>query len=194
MTRIMIATALATTLSTAAFGATDTQIQQVDSFNSAIDTSTFTDTDYNIAYGIISSGMSAGEKLAKLRSLGTDDNVNTGIAMISEAEMDVLLNYAPDTDFGRITQLQAEAALAVTFGGEPRAVITDRVQAILSGAEMEAETMTVVNAGQEAMIQNYVPNADVSSLSNEELALTLSFVHSGMSRSEKTAQIETLLN
>ena len=117
MTRMMIATALATTLGTAAFAATEAQIQQVQTFNTGIDTSTFTDTDYDIAYGIVTSGMSNGEKTAKLRALGTDDNVDMGIAMISEAEMARLLDYAPNTDFGAITQSQAEAALAVTYGG-----------------------------------------------------------------------------
>jgi hypothetical protein len=194
MTRMMIATALATTLGTAAFAATEAQIQQVQTFNTGIDTSTFTDTDYDIAYGIVTSGMSNGEKTAKLRALGTDDNVDMGIAMISEAEMARLLDYAPNTDFGAITQSQAEAALAVTYGGESRATITSRVESILGGAEMDADTLTIVSEGQAAMLRSYVPEADVTVLTQEELALAMSYVHSGMSRSEKAAQIEALIN
>ena len=194
MTRMMIATALATTLGTAAFAATEAQIQQVQTFNTGIDTSTFTDTDYDIAYGIVTSGMSNGEKTAKLRALGTDDNVDMGIAMISEAEMARLLDYAPNTDFGAITQSQAEAALAVIYGGESRATITSRVESILRGAEMDADTLTIVSEGQAAMLRSYVPEADVTVLTQEELALAMSYVHSGMSRSEKAAQIEALIN
>lgn len=194
MKRMMIATALATTLGTAGFAATEAQIQQVQGFNSSIDTSTFTDTDYDIAYGIVTSGMSNGEKTAKLRALATDDNVDMGIAMISEAEMERLVDYAPDADFGTITQPQAEAALAVTYGGESRAVITDRVESILSGSAMDDDTLTVVSSGRAAMLQTYVPGADVTVLTEEELALALSYVHSGMSRSEKTAKIEALIN
>ena len=194
MTRMMIATALATTLGTAAFAATEAQIQQVQTFNTGIDTSTFTDTDYDIAYGIVTSGMSNGEKTAKLRALGTDDNVDMGIAMISEAEMARLLDYAPNTDFGAITQSQAEAALAVIYGGESRATITSRVESILGGAEMDADTLTIVSEGQAAMLRSYVPEADVTVLTQEELALAMSYVHSGMSRSEKAAQIEALIN
>lgn len=194
MTRMMIATALATTLGTAAFAATEAQIQQVQTFNTGIDTSTFTDTDYDIAYGIVTSGMSNGEKTAKLRALGTDDNVDMGIAMISEAEMARLLDYAPNTDFGAITQSQAEAALAVTYGGESRATITNRVESILGGAEMDADTLTIVSEGQAAMLRSYVPEADVTVLTQEELALAMSYVHSGMSRNEKAAQIEALIN
>lgn len=194
MTRMMIATALATTLGTAAFAATEAQIQEVQTFNTGIDTSTFTDTDYDIAYGIVTSGMSNGEKTAKLRALGTDDNVDMGIAMISEAEMARLLDYAPNTDFGAITQSQAEAALAVTYSGESRATITSRVESILGGAEMDADTLTIVSEGQAAMLRSYVPEADVTVLTQEELALAMSYVHSGMSRSEKAAQIEALIN
>ena len=194
MTRMMIATALATTLGTAAFAATEAQIQQVQTFNTGIDTSTFTDTDYDIAYGIVTSGMSNGEKTAKLRALGTDDNVDMGIAMISEAEMARLLDYAPNSDFGAITQSQAEAALAVTYSGESRATITSRVESILGGAEMDADTLTIVSEGQAALLRSYVPEADVTVLTQEELALAMSYVHSGMSRSEKAAQIEALIN
>ncbi|MCR9111310.1 hypothetical protein [Marivita sp. XM-24bin2] len=194
MKRMMIATALATTLGTAGFAATEAQIQQVQGFNSSIDTSTFTDTDYDIAYGIVTSGMSNSEKTAKLRALATDDNVDMGIAMISEAEMERLLDYAPDADLGTITQSQAEAALAVTYGGESRAVITDRVASILAGEPMDDETLTVVSTGRAAMLQMYVPEADVTVLTDDELALAVSYVHSGMSRSEKTAKIEELVN
>jgi hypothetical protein len=194
MKRMMIATALATTLGTAGFAATEAQIQQVQGFNSSIDTSTFTDTDYDIAYGIVTSGMSNSEKTAKLRALATDDNVDMGIAMISEAEMERLLDYAPDADLGTITQSQAEAALAVTYGGESRAVITDRIASILAGEPMDDETLTVVSTGRAAMLQMYVPEADVTVLTDDELALAVSYVHSGMSRSEKTAKIEELVN
>ncbi|OSQ44087.1 hypothetical protein [Marivita geojedonensis] len=194
MKRMMIATALATTLGTAGFAATEAQIDQVQSFNASVDTSTFTDRDFDIAYGIVTSGMSTGEKTAKLRALATDDNIDTGLATISEAEMARLQDYAPDADFGSITQAQAEAALAITYGGESRAVITERVQSILEGAKMDTEMMAMVTTGQASMIEGYVPNADLSALSEDELALALSYIHSSMPRSEKVAKIESLLN
>lgn len=194
MKRMMIATALASTLGTAGIAATDAQIQQVQTFNSGIDTSSYSDTDYDIAYGIVTSGMSNGEKIGQLRALATDDTVDTGIAMISEAEMDRLLQYAPEADFGTITQSQAEMALAVTYGGESPSEITRRVQNILSGAEMDADTLTVVSAGQANLLRTYVPEADVSVLTKEELGLAMSYVHSDMPRSEKTAKIDAMIN
>ncbi|MCR9158488.1 MAG: hypothetical protein NXH80_14705 [Rhodobacteraceae bacterium] len=194
MKRMMIATALATTIGTAGYAATEAQIQQVQTFNAGIDTSSFTDGDYDIAYSIVTSGMSNGEKSAKLRALATDDNVDTGIAMISEAEMARLQQYAPDADFGVITQAQAETALAVTYGGGSPSEITRRVQNILDGAEMDAETMAAISAGQESMLRTYVPNADLSDLTKDELLLAMSYIHSGMSRSETSAQIKALIN
>jgi uncharacterized protein YaiL (DUF2058 family) len=194
MKRMMIATALATTLGTAGFAATEAQKEQVAGFNSGIDTSGYTDSDFDIAYGIVTSGMSNGEKTAKLRALGTEDNIDMGIAMISEAEMARLQQYAPDADFGVITQSQAEAALAVTYGGESNSVITDRVQTILRGDEMDEETMAMVSAGQASMLQSYVPEADLSRLSDGELALALSYVYSDMSRGEKASEIQALID
>lgn len=194
MTRMMIATALATTLATAGFAATDTQIKQVQGFNSSIDTSGFSDTDYDIAYGIVNSGMSTSEKTAKLRALATDDNVDMGPAMISQEEMLTLKRYAPDADFSTVTQAQAETALSVVYGGTSESDTRIRVQNILNGEQMDAETQAMVTAGQAAMLRTYVPNADLSQLSKEDLALAMSFVHSGMSRSDKIGNIESLFN
>lgn len=194
MKRMMIATALATTVATAGFALTESQIEKVDGFNSGIDTSTFTERDYNIAYGIVTSGMSHGEKTAKLRALESEDNVDMGVVMLSDAEKARLQQYAPDVDFVSVTQAQAEAALAVTYGGETPSTITERVQNILGGGEMDDATLAVVSAGQENMLRTYVPEADLTVLTEDELQLALSYAYSGMSRSEKTQQIEALLN
>ena len=194
MKRMMIATALATTLGTAAFAATEAQIQQVDGFNSGIDTSNFSDSDYDIAYGIVTSGMSNGEKTAKLRALGTEDNVDMGMAMISEAQMERLQQYAPDADFGAITQSQAETALAITYGGESPSTITARVQNVLSGSEMDDEMMVMVTAGQQNLLRTYAPNADLTTLTEDQLTLALSYAYSGMSESEKSQRIGELIS
>jgi len=194
MKRMMIATALATTLGTAGFAATEAQIEQVESFASGIDTSTYTDSDFDIAYGIVNSGMSRGEKVAKLRALETEDNVDLGVVMISEAEMERLEQYAPGVDFGTITQAQAESALAVTYGGESPSIVTQRVQNILSGNEMDEETLAMVSQGEMNMLSTYISEDDIALLTEDELELALSYAYSGMSRSQKVQQIEALIN
>jgi hypothetical protein len=194
MKRMMIATALATTLGTAGFAATEAQMQQVDTFNTGVDTSTFTERDYNIAYGIITSGMSNGEKTAKLRALATDDNVDMGPVMLSDAEIERLMQYAPGADLSNVTQAQAEAALAVTYGANSPAEASSRAQSILSGEDMDDETMVMITAGETNILRSYVPEADLSGLTEDELEIALSYAYSGMSRSEKTQQIEALVN
>ena len=194
MKRMMIATALATTLGTAGFAATEAQIEQVESFASGIDTSSYTDSDFDIAYGIVNSGMSRGEKVAKLRALETEDNVDLGVVMISEAEMERLEQYAPGVDFGTITQAQAESALAVTYGGESPSIVTQRVQNILSGNEMDEETLAMVSQGEMNMLSTYISEDDIALLTEDELELALSYAYSGMSRGQKVQQIEALIN
>lgn len=194
MKRMMIATALATTLGTTAFAANQAQMEQVDTYASGVDTSTYTDRDYDIAYGFITSGMSKSEVIAKLRALSTEDNVDSGMAMISEAEMVRLQRYAPDADLTTITQDQAETALAVTYGGEPESMITERVQNILAGMEMDAETMAVVSQGQMNMLSNYISEDEIATLNEDQLELALGYAYSGMSRGDKLQQIESLLN
>jgi hypothetical protein len=194
MNRLMIATALVASLGTAGFAATDAQKEQIENFDPNLDTSGFSDTDYTIAYGIVTSGMSRGEQIAKLRALETEDNIDTGIAMISEAELERLQDYAPNADFGTITQSQAEIALAVSYSSASRSTTGERVQQILGGGEVDPETLVLVDEGQEAMIQSYVPEANVGLLTEDERDLAVSFIHSSMSRGEKIQRIEALFD
>lgn len=194
MKRMMIATALATTLGTAGFAATEAQMQQVDSFSDGVDTSTFTERDYDIGYSIITSGMSTSEKAAKLRALATDDNVDTGMVMISEAEMARLEQYAPETDFGTITQAQAESALAITYSGASESTKMEQVQNILTGGDMDDMVLASIGEGQLNVLTKYVSEEDLAGLSQDELQLALSFAYSGMSETEKAQQIEALTN
>lgn len=194
MNRLMIATALVASLGTAGFAANDTQIEQVQNFDPNLDTSSFTDSDYDIAYSVVTSGMSRSEKAAKLRALATEDNVDMGIAMISEAELERLQEYAPDVDFGTITQNQAETALAISYSGTTPSIAAERVQNVLGGIEPDPETLVLVDQGREAMIQSYVPEANVGLLTEDERNLAVSFIHSSMSRGEKIQRIEALLD
>lgn len=194
MKRMMIATALATTLGTAGFAATEAEMDKVTTFAPGVDTSTYTESDFNIAYGIVNSGMSRGEKIAKLRALETDNNVDMGVAMITEAEMARLREYAPDVDFTNLTQAQAEAALAVTYGANSEAEIPARIAGIVEGAEMDADTMAMVSDGQQQILMTYLSEDEIASLSEDELQLALSYAYSGMSRSQKINQMEALIN
>ncbi len=194
MNRLMIATALVASLGTAGFAANEAQIEQVQNFDPNLDTSGFSDSDYDIAYGIVTSGMSRGEQIAKLRALETEDNTDMGIAMISEAELERLQDYAPNVDFGTITQSQAEIALAVSYSNASRSTAAERVQQILGGVEVDPETLVLVDEGREAMIQSYVPEANVGLLTEDERDLAVSFIHSSMSRGEKIQRIEALLD
>ena len=194
MKRMMIATALATTLGTAGLAATEAQMEAVNSFDQTIDTTSYTESDYEIAYGIVNSGMSRGEKMAKLRALGTDDNLDMGNAMLTEGEMARLRDYAPDVDFTTMTQAQAEAALAVTYGANSEAEIPSRIAGIVEGNEMDAETMVMVSDGQQQILMTYLSEDEIAALTEDELQLALSYAYSGMSRSQKVEQMQALVN
>ncbi|MCL3882236.1 hypothetical protein [Marivita sp. GX14005] len=194
MKRLMIATALATTLGTGAFALTEAEMIEVQTFNTDIDTSGYTEQDYNIAYGIIHSGMSHGEKTAKLKALEHDNNIDMGPVRLSEAEIARLREYAPDADLTNVTQAQAEAALAVSYGANSEAEAASRVASILQGKEMDDETTAAMNTGRINILRSYVPDADLAGLTEDELELALAYAHSGMSRGEKVERIQALLN
>lgn len=192
MKRMMIATALATTLGTAGLAATEAQIQQVQNFAPGIDTSGFTDEQYDLAYVIVTSGESYSEQVSKLRALAIEADSPRGMPMLSEAEMQRLLTYAPDADLGTVTQAQAEMALVMTYGSGSQAEVSSRVQSILDNSSADARV--TVGAGVETLLRRYAPEADLTDLTAEELALAMGYINSEMTRTETAERIQSLLN
>ena len=189
----LIATALVTTLGTSAFAATETQIEAIDSFSAGINTDLMTEEQLNIAYGIINSGDSRGEKLAKLRALEAD-TVNFNLANISDAEKRHLQQYAPNVDLETVTKDQMLAALAVSYGNASESEKAERVQAVLNDYSVVDTMAQDITEGRERMIRSYAPNVDLSTLSEEDVQTIMSFIHSDMSRGETAGKIEAIIN
>ena len=189
----LIATALVTTLGTSAFAATETQIEAIDSFSAGINTDLMTEEQLKIAYGIINSGDSRGEKLAKLRALEAD-TVNFNLANISDAEKRHLQQYAPNVDLETVTKDQMLAALAVSYGNASESEKAERVQAVLNDYSVVDTMAQDITEGRERMIRSYAPNVDLSTLSEEDVQTIMSFIHSDMSRGETAGKIEAIIN
>lgn len=193
MKRMMIATALVTTLGTSAFAANETQIELIDSFAAGIDTSVMTDAELDAAYGIVSSGMSRGEKVAKLRSLQADPDL-AGPAMLGEADRLSIAQYAPEADLDSITRQQAQTALSVIASGESEGDKSRAVQAILADTSVAVSPASNLTYGQLDLIRTYAPDVDAADLTETDVLQLLSVIHSASSRSEKLAQITSILN
>lgn len=193
MKRTLIATALVTTLSTTAFAATDAQVEAVDTFAAGIDTNAMTDAQLDVAYGIVTSGDSRGEKIAQLRALEAD-TTKYSQANISAAEMMRIEKYAPEVDLTTVEKDQVLSALAITYGSASEGEKRERVQAVLKDYNVVNTLATDISEGQERMIENYVPDVDFSKLTEEDLQLILTYIHSGMSRGETRGKIEAIIN
>lgn len=192
MKRILIATALTTTLSTAAFAVTDGQMNQIQTFAPGIDVTSMTETQLEVAYGIVTSGDSHGEKMGELRALTLDDEP-AQIAVISEAQWNRLMSYAPEADPSVITQAQAESALAITYSGMSAGERRQQVQEILNDYSV-VETMTdKISEGRLNLIKTYVPEIQEEELSDQDVQVIISVIHSGMSRAEITSQIKSIM-
>lgn len=197
MKNLMIATALATTLATSAFAVNETQIGEIKNFAAGIDVESMTEDELEIAYGVVTSGMSRGDKLAKLRSLAETDGpvvMEVAMAELSETELERLMQYAPDVDFAVVTQAQAEAALAATYSSGSPDDIAQRVMAILTNDATMVGEMNNASRAEMEIIRGYVPEADVMSLSQAELNTALSIAYGGDSPNEKTAKIKAIVD
>jgi hypothetical protein len=192
MKRMMIATALATTIGTAGIAATEAEIQQVQSFDASIDTSGLTAEQYDLAYNIVTSGDSFSDKSAKLRALTTKGEIDQSVAMISDAELDRLLRYAPNADLNNVSQAQAEMAIVASYSGDSFSEVSLRVQSILDGDD--ETTRIVVGEGVENLLRRYAPDADLTGLTAEELSIAMSYINSDMTRTDTAERIQALLN
>lgn len=193
MKRILIATALATTLSTAAFAATETQIQQIESFAAGIDVSAMTDAELDQAYAIVTSGMNRGEKISQLRALSKQSNLPEP-SMLSSGELARLQTYAPEADYSSITRAQAQSALSVTYSSASEGEISQRVQEILSDEAAATAMAADITAAQKLMIEQYVPDIDMTVLTEDQLDAIIQAIHAGMERGETVSQIESIIN
>lgn len=192
MKRFLIATALTASLSTAAFAATPAEEAQIESYLPTVDASVLNDTQVANAMNVITSSDSRNKKLGQLKSIVEGTEYAETPIMLNEAEMTMLQTAAPDVDLSTISQAQANAALNILSSSEGSNTDAE-VQALLSTDATPMGETNSASSAEAAILTRYVPELDVSALTEAQLNSALAIVYSAQSESAIGPQIEALL-
>ncbi|SNR33726.1 hypothetical protein [Puniceibacterium sediminis] len=187
MKRFMIATALTTSLATAAFAATSAEQAQLEAFLPSIDASALTEEQMTLSVEVLNSDLSHDEKLSGLNTILTLGGEMPTEAVPTEAQRSEIGRYVDNIDYSMLTQAQIDSAmLAISNGGSPSEV-KSQVEQILS-THTHVGTPAMPTEAQRAEIERYAPGVDLTTVSQAQLDSALSIISSGSNRSD-TANI-----
>ncbi|KMK68174.1 hypothetical protein [Puniceibacterium sp. IMCC21224] len=195
MKRFMIATALTLSMAGGAMAATEGEIVQIERYLPDVDASTLTDTQVASAMNIINSSDMTSEDIATLRSVveGAEFKAShSSSSMLSAEEIAILQPYTPGVDLTMVSRAQAQPALAVINSGEANADMGGTVSAIIIGTDEAIGEGNSATAGQVAALKHFMPDLDVSALSEAQLKSALAAVNSGTGTNEVRSQLETI--
>lgn len=192
MKRFMIATALSTTLATAAFAATTAEQAQLEAFLPSIDASALTEEQMTLSIEVLNSDLSQDEKRSELNTILTLGGEMPTEAVPTEAQRTEIERYVGDIDYSMLTQAQIDSAmLAISNGGSPSEV-KSHVEQILS-TQTRAATPAMPTEAERAEIERYAPGVDFSTVSQAQLDSAMSIISSGSNRSDTATIVQGVL-
>jgi uncharacterized protein YqeY len=194
MKRFLIATALTASLSTAAYAATEAEIAQIQSLMPNVDAAALSDTEVSSAMSIITSSESRSNKMSQLSSILDQDMPMGMAAMPTEAQSAEIESYAPGVDYTTVTQAQLDTAMNYINSGMGESDIAISVQSVLSSDTAPVGDINTASTAEVAILQRYLPDMEVASLTESELNLALATVYGGGSESEIQDKLAAMVN
>ena len=192
MKRILIATALTASLASSAFAASEAEIAQIQRVVPDIDASTLTDTQVTNAMAIINSSDSRSQMMSQLSALLEHDMPMAMPAQPTEAQRAEIERYAPGVDFATVTQAQLDTAMAYINAGMSPSDTEARVQSVLIDDGTPVGTTNTATSAEVAILQRYLPDITVETMTEEELTNAMAVVYSGESDGDIRAQLEAM--
>ncbi len=204
MKRFLIATALTTSMSTAAFAATLEEQAQVEAFLPSVDASALTEEQMTLTLEVINSNMTADEKRDRMNLILSAGSQMSTEAVPTAAQQSEIQRYAPDVDFSTVTQAQVDSAMLAINGGGSPSEIQGKVQSILGtvrdSAQPEMAVSTETNTSpampteaQQSEIERYAPGVDFTTLTQAQVDSAMLAINGGGSPSEIAGRVQSIL-
>ncbi|PIL19090.1 hypothetical protein P775_16400 [Puniceibacterium antarcticum] len=194
MKRLMIATALTASLSTAAFAATEAEVAQIQALMPNVDASTLSDTEVANAMAVISSSSPRTTKMNRLNDLFSTDMTVTMAATPTEAQFAQIERYAPDVDYTTVTQAQVDTALNYINSDMSDSDIAANVKTVMMDDGTRISEVNTATAAEQAILQRYLPEMTVDTLTEAQLNSALAVVYSGGNESDISQSLEAMVN
>ncbi|ETX28278.1 hypothetical protein RISW2_08780 [Roseivivax isoporae LMG 25204] len=193
MKRIMLASALALSVAGTAYAATEAEMVEIQSYLPNADVSTWTDEQVATAMNVINSDESRSDKMGQLQALYDGETYTRPMPELTEAERTMLMEAAPEANLDMIPQARLDAALVALNSEMSESDRQGRVQELLSTDTAAVSEMNSATAAEVAIINDYAPDVDVSTLSDEQVTSALAIIYSTDSRADAEGRIQTLL-
>ena len=194
MKRFMTATALTFAMAGTAFAATEAELVQIQSYLPNADVSGWSDTEVATAMNIINSNDRRSDIVGKLNALYDGEDYVSTPATISEAEMALLDQYVDGVDYSMMPQARVDAAISAAQSGMSESDKSSEIVALLSDDATPMSDMNSASAGEIALIRQYAPDADVSTLSDQQVQSVLAIIYSGENPGDVRGDVEAYLN
>ncbi|WP_211238703.1 hypothetical protein [Roseivivax isoporae] len=189
----MLASALALSVAGTAYAATEAEMVEIQSYLPNADVSTWTDEQVATAMNVINSDESRSDKMGQLQALYDGETYTRPMPELTEAERTMLMEAAPEANLDMIPQARLDAALVALNSEMSESDRQGRVQELLSTDTAAVSEMNSATAAEVAIINDYAPDVDVSTLSDEQVTSALAIIYSTDSRADAEGRIQTLL-
>ncbi|QFT64478.1 hypothetical protein [Roseivivax sp. THAF30] len=194
MKRFMTATALTFAMAGTAFAATEAERVQIQSYLPNADVSGWSDTEVATAMNIINSNDRRSDIVGQLNALYDGEDYVSTPATITEAEMALLDQYVDGVDYSMMPQARVDAAISAAQSGMSESDKSSEIVALLSDDATPMSDMNSASAGEIALIRQYAPDADVSTLSDQQVQSVLAIIYSSENAGDVRGDVEAYLN
>ncbi|MFW2545510.1 hypothetical protein ACN2XU_23015 [Primorskyibacter sp. 2E107] len=164
MKRLIATTALAATLATGAFAATEGEISMLQKYVPTVDLQTVSDEQIDEMLLIANTESSDTEKAEKIQAVLTARNA-INAEPLTPVEKNKIVNVVPDANFALLTDAEiVDLRLAIAGGNE------DQIESVFMNLSSQDKALDPVmfSEAEQQQILNVVPNADFSKISAEE--------------------------
>lgn len=194
MKRFMTATALTFAMAGTAFAATEAERVQIQSYLPNADVSGWSDTEVATAMNIINSNDRRSDIVGQLNALYDGEDYVSTPATITEAEMALLDQYVDGVDYSMMPQARVDAAISAAQSGMSESDKSSEIVALLSDDATPMSDMNSASVSEIALIRQYAPDADVSTLSDQQVQSVLAIIYSSENAGDVRGDVEAYLN
>ena len=185
MKRLLTATALAATMATSAFAASDAERAAITMYYPDANFSVLSDDQVTEMFAVANSGSSDTQKRQDIEAIAAMDNPSPASADVSEMD---LTAYVPEWRLNEMTEAEKQEVIAlVNQDDNPDNV---RVQ-LLKDMESAAPNLTT---GEMQAVKSVAPDADLTVLTTEQVNEIRAAIYGADEDAEKRNKIEDALS
>ena len=186
MKRFLSTVAVASMLATGAFAASEAQMAAIHTYAPNVDISTLTEAQVEEMQSVAVSGKSDTEKRTMIEQIAEG---SSDVTMVSPEVDEMIVQYIPAWRVAMMTPEQKAEAQAIITANSSDDDIKTRIITIVTPS-----TAPALTSGEEQAVKTFVPEADLSMLTDTQVANIRAAIYSDKSDSDIRSLVELALS